>query len=811
MAIKIYEQFAPFANPADGDYPQGSFKNDSIPGAEDGTPLDAVWANDYAGTDAELFAQAGIVPSGQPDKLGASQRVDALKTVARKPLELKIFQSPTDGGLTEIQTRTVDVGEVYEVRKTSDGSLATIYSDAAGTTEIMQNGTDNKSGGDGVVEFYIADGDYYVEVGGGKRNFKPLGKNLRYRTAFKNDQFGSAVSNMLGYMVGGVVSGTHSKGDVYSTGGTRWELVGDTGGDIASYRPLGCIHACDFNVLADNETNDTKAYLELSAAINALEGGDVKFPKGTSKVGEQEFAGATGRNYAYRNPNPNQAIVNITNAKNGLNLSMVGFSMEWIDGLKYGSYDPVTGLKSGYSTNPDNRADVGQMINIDDLSSSVTIIGGTLLGNYDNSLQGGKYGSTDGGWQVFGTGLRAVNYKSLFVQGLTANDFTTDCIHIDHSSNAAARPVTMINVKASGGARNTLSIVGGNTQTYIDCSFTFGGRHDSNTSPGASVDIEDNLSSPRNINFINTEITNGTNFSLIAQTGGVERVTFTGGKIYSRVSDGASALSSGYPYMRFTDVDIRGKVNTLYSAAKGDARNTIFTRCTLSNTDLNGNRYGTKLVQPVRATNPDGCNAVWDGCEIEYIVDDSYTLSRFNCDLFGYTLRDVDLKISGTTESSVGDGSGFLAMHIENAECDGVRVYGYGLVAPNMNPSVNGIAVFSIDQGNVPQDLFGMTATTITIADAGAGAGGTRVINGRRTLGVSEHNIHLGSRGDGLIDCGTFDKRWRQVHALSVHPEQLTLKKIDSSLVSNSTLFIDTDRSLKYKTDSGVVKFIAFL
>lgn len=79
---------------------------------------------------------------------------------------LKIFQSPTDGGLTEIQTRTVNANAAYEVRKTSDDSLATIYSDAAGTTEIVQNGTDNKSGSDGVVEFYIADGDYYVEVGG---------------------------------------------------------------------------------------------------------------------------------------------------------------------------------------------------------------------------------------------------------------------------------------------------------------------------------------------------------------------------------------------------------------------------------------------------------------------------------------------------------------------------------------------------------------------------------------------------------------------------------------------------------------------
>ncbi|WMM36557.1 structural protein [Pseudoalteromonas phage PS_L5] len=84
---------------------------------------------------------------------------------------LKIFQSPTDGGLTEIQTRTVSADEVYEVRKTSDDSLATIYSDSTGTTEIVQNGTDNKSGGDGVVEFYVADGDYYITVNSVRSDF----------------------------------------------------------------------------------------------------------------------------------------------------------------------------------------------------------------------------------------------------------------------------------------------------------------------------------------------------------------------------------------------------------------------------------------------------------------------------------------------------------------------------------------------------------------------------------------------------------------------------------------------------------------
>ena len=77
--------------------------------------------------------------------------------------ELKIFQSPTDN-LTKIEAFAGGVGVVYEVRKTHDSSLATIYSDAAGATEIVQNGTSNVSNGDAEVVFYIDDGDYTVTV-----------------------------------------------------------------------------------------------------------------------------------------------------------------------------------------------------------------------------------------------------------------------------------------------------------------------------------------------------------------------------------------------------------------------------------------------------------------------------------------------------------------------------------------------------------------------------------------------------------------------------------------------------------------------
>lgn len=134
MAIKIYEQFAPFANPADGDYPQGSFKNDSIPGAEDGTPLDAVWANDYAGTDAELFAQAGIVPSGQPDKLGASQRVDAIKHISGvvcKSLQDMIAGNPS-ALLGDLVTVIDSSTSIFVVQTTGSGDMIDSYALASG-------------------------------------------------------------------------------------------------------------------------------------------------------------------------------------------------------------------------------------------------------------------------------------------------------------------------------------------------------------------------------------------------------------------------------------------------------------------------------------------------------------------------------------------------------------------------------------------------------------------------------------------------------------------------------------------------------
>lgn len=117
MAIKIYEKFAPFANPADSNYPTGSIKNDSIPGAEDGTPLDADWANDYAGFDAALLAEAGITPSGSADTVLVSQRVNAMKT---------LFKVTTDSYQTATANANGIINKVGQKFSTGAGLWKTV-------------------------------------------------------------------------------------------------------------------------------------------------------------------------------------------------------------------------------------------------------------------------------------------------------------------------------------------------------------------------------------------------------------------------------------------------------------------------------------------------------------------------------------------------------------------------------------------------------------------------------------------------------------------------------------------------------------
>jgi hypothetical protein len=82
--LKIFDQYSPNANPANTAYPHGSGKDESVAGANDGTPLEMDWYNDVLGYSEALLAEAGVVPSGSADTALTSDRMDAFRIAAMR-------------------------------------------------------------------------------------------------------------------------------------------------------------------------------------------------------------------------------------------------------------------------------------------------------------------------------------------------------------------------------------------------------------------------------------------------------------------------------------------------------------------------------------------------------------------------------------------------------------------------------------------------------------------------------------------------------------------------------------------------------
>ena len=80
--LKIYQRYAPAAVAPTTAYPLGSIKNDSVPGADDGTPLEKDWGNNIEGFHQALMAEAALTASGSPDTAQVSQLLEAVKIVA---------------------------------------------------------------------------------------------------------------------------------------------------------------------------------------------------------------------------------------------------------------------------------------------------------------------------------------------------------------------------------------------------------------------------------------------------------------------------------------------------------------------------------------------------------------------------------------------------------------------------------------------------------------------------------------------------------------------------------------------------------
>lgn len=99
MSLKLNERYpGRFDNPS-ADYPLGSFKNRTAPGAKDGSYLEKDWANDKEGFFQSVLNSAGITPNGSVDKVGSSQFFDAMLCLSQNQTGVAF---PTAGTATAV-------------------------------------------------------------------------------------------------------------------------------------------------------------------------------------------------------------------------------------------------------------------------------------------------------------------------------------------------------------------------------------------------------------------------------------------------------------------------------------------------------------------------------------------------------------------------------------------------------------------------------------------------------------------------------------------------------------------------------------
>jgi len=135
-------------NGATAAFPYGSAKDVSTPGAGDGTPALALWVNDNWGFLQAILDEAGLVPTGTPDQVGASQYLDGLKAIAGGGGRL-VKRLLTSGTLTINESANDKVAAYLTSTEIKSGDYLVFAHGAGGSGGDKPSSTRGGGGGGG--------------------------------------------------------------------------------------------------------------------------------------------------------------------------------------------------------------------------------------------------------------------------------------------------------------------------------------------------------------------------------------------------------------------------------------------------------------------------------------------------------------------------------------------------------------------------------------------------------------------------------------------------------------------------------------
>lgn len=348
---------------------------------------------------------------------------------------------------------------------------------------------------------------------------------------------------------------------------TRRQLLNGFGG-YATLAPVGVladpgtITPEQFGARGDGATNDTAAFARMAAFVNTRNGGEIVLRRTTYVVGRQVPGGGDG--YAF-GPAP---IMDFHGCTAPLVVHGNGARLRCAPGLRYGTFDPVTGDPTRhampYIHGGELAAPYKAMIQVERCSGPVRISDLELDGNMQALKIGGQYGDT--GWQLPGSGIGLWNNSGPErLERLHLHHHPLDGLSIDGLDAPRSSRSTISEVRCDHNGRQGCSITGGRGYDFADCQFEHTGKSRISSAPGAGVDVEAEAGkSVRDLSFTRCRFSDNAGPGVVADSGPSDGARFVD---CTFVGTTGWAAWPKKPHFRFSNCTFVGAIVHAYGDA----------------------------------------------------------------------------------------------------------------------------------------------------------------------------------------------------------------------------------------------------
>ena len=337
--------------------------------------------------------------------------------------------------------------------------------------------------------------------------------------------------------------------------------------DSIPNQPNKKIYIKDFGAIGNGKFNCTVAFQKAGAYLQA-NGGTLVIDPGIYIVGGQRFSGSYTSGSSYFD----EPILSFKKAIYPITITGYGATLKAADGLKYGSFNPITGEKDSIRKDGNRSSYYASAFTFINAVGcmSISIKGITLDGNSGKLNIGPAFGKE--GIQLAATGISVYNNKKVNIADCYIHHCALDAILIGWTGlkdTDAIYPHTITNVQAKYNGRQGISWVGGNNLTVINSEFSSTGKALNNGSPvvskpSAGIDIEIEESIIKNGNFINCLVYDNAGPGISSIGHDTYNIHFKGCTFIGTTNSAVYPKSQGFKFDSCTFV---GKVERIFGSA----------------------------------------------------------------------------------------------------------------------------------------------------------------------------------------------------------------------------------------------------